>query len=276
MAPPPGLGPILRLGLGLSLSLSLSLGLGLGLGLGPILSSEAAEQNQPRYPHVSMYPYIHPCILYPCILYPLSHLTPLSPQESPELPMPPLMAGPKLLHDPYGDKPAAHVVASSSSPSLQWAADVAPAQMRNGFRLHGNRLVVPRDGLYFVYAAAAFQGGGGCSSPPPPLLRLAVSRYSQEYPKDVTLLTAVRSVRRECRGGGAALPWRRGDALSWGRCHGDGHRCCHGDGLWFESLYQGAVFQLRRGDQLAATTTAGRFLDLHGGGGAYFGVVGMD
>ncbi|XP_057271531.1 lymphotoxin-alpha-like [Pezoporus wallicus] len=185
------------------------------------------------------------------------------PDPGPEPRPRPAPAGPKLLHDPYGDKPAAHVVASSSSPSLQWAADVAPAQMRNGVRLHGNRLVVPRDGLYFVYAAAAFHGGWdeddddnkagegrGCPSPPspppPPLLRLAVSRYSQEYPQDVPLLTAVRSV------------------------------CAGGDGLWVESLYQGAVFQLRRGDQLAATTTAGRFLDLHGGGRAYFGVVGVD
>ncbi|XP_061300245.1 lymphotoxin-alpha-like [Pezoporus flaviventris] len=224
--------------------------------------------------------------------------------------MPPLMAGPKLLHDPYGDKPAAHVVASSSSPSLQWAADVAPAQMRNGVRLHGNRLVVPRDGLYFVYAAAAFHGGWdeddddddddnkagegrGCPSPPspppPPLLRLAVSRYSQEYPQDVPLLTAVRSVcagchrdrrrccygDRRCRCHGDRRCRCHGDRRR--RCHGDRHpRCCRGDGLWVESLYQGAVFQLRRGDQLAATTTAGRFLDLHGGGRAYFGVVGVD
>ncbi|NXU64641.1 TNFA factor, partial [Horornis vulcanius] len=64
------------------------------------------------------------------------------------------------------------------------------------------------------------------------------SRLSPEYPRDVPLLRAARS---PCRGG-----------------------------LWAESLYQGAVFQLRRGDQLAATATAGRFLDLHGAGQAYF------
>ncbi|NXX37558.1 TNFA factor, partial [Nicator chloris] len=67
------------------------------------------------------------------------------------------------------------------------------------------------------------------------------SRLSPEYPRDVPLLRAARSVCRGARGG-----------------------------LWAESLYQGAVFQLRRGDQLAATTTAGRFLDLHGAGQAYF------
>ncbi|NXL72273.1 TNFA factor, partial [Leptocoma aspasia] len=70
------------------------------------------------------------------------------------------------------------------------------------------------------------------------------SRLSPEYPRDVPLLRAARSV---CRPGG-------------------GHR----EGLWAESLYQGAVFQLRRGDQLAATTSAGPFLDLHGEGQAYF------
>ncbi|NXM83703.1 TNFB protein, partial [Oenanthe oenanthe] len=68
------------------------------------------------------------------------------------------------------------------------------------------------------------------------------SRLSPEYPRDVPLLRAARSV---CRGGA------RG-------------------GLWAETLYQGAVFLLRRGDQLAATTSAGRYLDLHGAGQAYF------
>ncbi|NXD32700.1 TNFB protein, partial [Spelaeornis formosus] len=67
------------------------------------------------------------------------------------------------------------------------------------------------------------------------------SRLSPEYPRDVPLLRTARSV---CRQGG--------------------------QGLWAESLYQGAVFQLRRGDQLAASTSAGRLLGLHGAGQAYF------
>ncbi|NWR40694.1 TNFB protein, partial [Tachuris rubrigastra] len=66
------------------------------------------------------------------------------------------------------------------------------------------------------------------------------SRLSHEYPRDVPLLRAARSV---CAAPGA---------------------------LWVDSLYQGAVFRLRRGDRLAATTSAGRFLDLHGAGRAYF------
>uniref|UniRef100_A0A8C3QZ81 Lymphotoxin-alpha n=1 Tax=Cyanoderma ruficeps TaxID=181631 RepID=A0A8C3QZ81_9PASS len=150
---------------------------------------------------------------------------------------------------PRGRPPGAP---SSSWPSprgsLVWEAGVAPAVVRNGVRLRGNRLVVPRDGLYFVYAAAAFQGSRCPARSPRRPLRLAVSRLSPEYPRDVPLLRAARSV---CRGGA------RG-------------------GLWAESLYQGAVFLLRRGDQLAATTTAGRFLDLHGAGQAYFGVLGVD
>ncbi|NXT64985.1 TNFA factor, partial [Chaetops frenatus] len=70
-------------------------------------------------------------------------------------------------------------------------------------------------------------------------------RVPPEYPRAVPLLRAARSV---CPAGGGA----------------------RGGGLWLESLYQGAVFQLRRGDQLAASTSAGRFLDLHGAGQAYF------
>ncbi|XP_072777118.1 tumor necrosis factor-like, partial [Taeniopygia guttata] len=135
----------------------------------------------------------------------------------------------------------------SPAHSLIWQSSVAPALVRNGFRLLGNRLVVPRDGLYFVYAAAAFQGRR-CPRP----LRLAVSRFSPEYPRDVPLLRAARSVCRAGAGTGT------------------------GTGPWAESLYQGAVFQLRRGDRLAATASAGRFLDLHAAGQAYFGVLGVD
>ncbi|XP_053907961.1 tumor necrosis factor isoform X2 [Cuculus canorus] len=189
-------------------------------------------------------------------------------EDPTESPMPVALGGPpgpELLQAPRGDKPAAHVVASSSSSpgSLVWDDRVAPSVVRNGVRLRGNRLVVPRDGLYFVYAAAAFHGGR-CPprAPPTPPLRLSVSRFSQEYPRDVPLLSAVRSV---CPG---ARPRRRRRR--------DEEEEDEGRQLWFESLYQGAVFQLRRGDQLAATTTSGRFLDLHGGGQAYFGVVGVD
>ncbi|XP_062370103.1 lymphotoxin-alpha-like [Cinclus cinclus] len=178
--------------------------------------------------------------------------TRLPPPDPPETPTPAVPGlPPELPRVTRGDKPAAHVVASSwPSPrgSLVWEADVAPALVRNGVRLRGNRLVVPRDGLYFVYAAAAFQGSRCPRRSPRRPLRLAVSRLSPEYPRDVPLLRAARSV---C--GGGARP-----------------------GLWVESLYQGAVFQLRRGDQLAATTSAGRFLDLHGAGQAYFGVLGVD
>ncbi|NXV25221.1 TNFA factor, partial [Cepphus grylle] len=97
------------------------------------------------------------------------------------------------------------------------------------------------------------------------------SRFSQEYPRDVPLLTAVRSV---CPGAGGRHRHRRHRRRRRRDEEDDGdeeeEEEDEGRQLWFESLYQGAVFQLRRGDQLAATTTAGRFLDLHGGGQAYF------
>ncbi|NWZ88871.1 TNFA factor, partial [Poecile atricapillus] len=90
------------------------------------------------------------------------------------------------------------------------------------------------------------------------------SRLSPEYPRDVPLLRAARSVCRD----------RHRDQ------HRERHRERHRDhrehrhrdprGPWSESLYQGAVFQLRRGDQLAATASGGQFLDLHGTGQVYF------
>ena len=146
---------------------------------------------------------------------------------------------------------------------------MAPSLTRNGVVLRRNKLVVPRDGLYFVYAAAAFQGGGRCFSPP---LRLSVSRFSEEYPKDVPLLSAVRSV---CPiEGGRGGRGRRRRRLGGGGGAAEGRR--DGGGLWFESLHQGAVFLLRGGDELEATTSTAQYLDLHGGGSAYFGVVGVD
>ncbi|XP_074786531.1 tumor necrosis factor [Athene noctua] len=222
------------------------------------------------------------------LLLPRGAAARLRPPDPPEAPTAPALGGvpggPELPQAPRGDKPAAHVVASSSSSSspggLVWDAGVAPSVVRNGVRLRGNRLVVPRDGLYFVYAAAAFQGGR-CPpprAPAPQILRLSVSRFSEEYPRDVPLLSAVRSV---CGGGGGRRRRRRrrrrrDEEDEDEEEEEEGGRGEEGRHLWFESLYQGAVFQLRRGDQLAATTTAGRFLDLHGGGQAYFGVVGVD
>ncbi|XP_071276622.1 LOW QUALITY PROTEIN: lymphotoxin-alpha-like [Agelaius tricolor] len=212
----------------------------------------AAAVAVPGAPGAAAGPAVPPALslLLPLLLLLPAGATRLPPQELPEMPPPALPGPPPQVA--RGDKPAAHVVASSwpsSRGSLRWQAGVAPALVRNGVRLRGNRLVVPRDGLYFVYASAAFTGGrcgpGGAPRRP---LRLAVSRLSREYPRDVPLLRAARSV---CPAGGLG-------------------------GLWAETLYQGAVFQLRRGDRLAATTSAGRFLDLHGAGQAYFGVLGVD
>nr|XP_054510222.1 tumor necrosis factor [Agelaius phoeniceus] len=196
----------------------------------------AAAVAVPGAPGAAAGPAVPPALslLLPLLLLLLpAGATRLPPQDLPEMPPPAL---------PASSWP-------SSRGSLRWQAGVAPALVRNGVRLRGNRLVVPRDGLYFVYASAAFTGGrcgpGGAPRRP---LRLAVSRLSREYPRDVPLLRAARSV---CPAGGLG-------------------------GLWAETLYQGAVFQLRRGDRLAATTSAGRFLDLHGAGQAYFGVLGVD
>ncbi|XP_040550780.1 LOW QUALITY PROTEIN: tumor necrosis factor [Gallus gallus] len=201
------------------------------------------------------------------LLLPPPHIHALPWGEDPTAPLRTTSIDPPMeLQVARRDKPAAHVVASSSQPgSLVWDDRVAPSLVRNGVVLRRNKLVVPRDGLYFVYAAAAFQGGGRCFIPP---LRLSVSRFSEEYPKDVPLLTAVRSV---CPGEGGRGGRRRRKRRGGGG-GGDGG----GGGPWFESLYQGAVFLLRGGDELEATTSTAQYLDLHGGGSAYFGVVGVD
>ncbi|NXP74907.1 TNFA factor, partial [Ramphastos sulfuratus] len=92
------------------------------------------------------------------------------------------------------------------------------------------------------------------------------SRFSEEYPRDVPLLSAVRSV---CTGTGGGRRRRRRRRRRDPKRGEEEEEEAGGGGEaerqpWFESLYQGAVFQLRRGDRLEATTTPGRFLDLHG------------
>ncbi|NXH12358.1 TNFA factor, partial [Bucco capensis] len=107
------------------------------------------------------------------------------------------------------------------------------------------------------------------------------SRYSHEYPRDVPLLSAVRAVcgthdrprlRRDSRGQRGDLRHRRARprrSTARGQQQQQEEEA-GGRQVWFESLYQGAVFPLRRGDKLAATTTGDKFLDLHGAGQAYF------
>ncbi|XP_062979586.1 tumor necrosis factor [Elgaria multicarinata webbii] len=146
-------------------------------------------------------------------------------------------------------KPAAHAIANLTRHNqLIWTTRVAPSMLENGMQLNelDNSLVVPSTGLYFIYSQLLFHGKG-CTKHL--LLTHTVSWLSAEYNKKVTLLKSIKSA---CEGG----------------------RDPSGK-LWFESIYQGAVFKLHRGDRLWSETDLPEHLDLTRGRQIYFGVIAM-
>ncbi|XP_065271883.1 tumor necrosis factor [Emys orbicularis] len=147
-------------------------------------------------------------------------------------------------------KPAAHVVASSDSKELIWTDKVAHTMMQNGMALVNNKLVVPSDGLYFIYSQVVFKGHK-CPEESIPL-RHTILRYSVEYPENVPLLMAIKSF---CEGSKAAK---------------------NEEGVWFESIYQGAVFQLMKGDEISSEIDSAQYLDLDSNGQVYFGVIALE
>ncbi|XP_032632893.1 tumor necrosis factor [Chelonoidis abingdonii] len=147
-------------------------------------------------------------------------------------------------------KPAAHVVASSDSKELIWTDKVAHTMMQNGMTLVNNKLVVPSDGLYFIYSQVVFKGDK-CPEESIPL-RHTIFRYSVEYPENVPLLMAIKSF---CEGSKAAE---------------------NKEGVWFESIYQGAVFQLMKGDEISSEIDSAQYLDLDSNGQVYFGVIALE
>ncbi|KAH0630485.1 hypothetical protein JD844_013544 [Phrynosoma platyrhinos] len=150
-------------------------------------------------------------------------------------------------------KPAAHAVASLAHPNkLVWTTDVAPSVLENGMRLdkEDNALVVPSTGLYFIYSQLLFHSDS-CPSADPILLSHSISSWSEQFKSEVELL---KSIKTACEGG-----------------HNDPGQ----KKMWFQSIYQGAVFQLYKGDRLWSKTESLQYLDLKRQGQIYFGVIAM-
>lgn len=120
---------------------------------------------------------------------------------------------------------------------LVWRSDQGQAFAQGGLQLRDNAIVIPATGLYFVYSQASFRvscGDGdqeGAGTGPVPLSHL-VWRHSDSVGGRSTLLSAVRSA---CQ---LAAPQ-------------GGYSQGHG---WYNTLYLGAVFQLKAGDKLWTET----------------------
>lgn len=140
----------------------------------------------------------------------------------------------------------------SHGETLKWTTAVVPA-MEKGMTLDekNNVLVVPSSGLYFVYSQLLFHKDS-CPTDVPLLLTHTISILkSKEFLTDeVPLLKSIKSV---CEG----------ETSSPNR-------------MWFESIYQGAIFQLTRGDRLTSKTAETQYLDFTREGQLYFGAIALE
>uniref|UniRef100_A0A4W4GZ92 Lymphotoxin-alpha n=1 Tax=Electrophorus electricus TaxID=8005 RepID=A0A4W4GZ92_ELEEL len=137
----------------------------------------------------------------------------------------------------------------SKEKSLQWESDVDQSFSKGGLRLKDNIILIPSDGIYFVYSQASFAVSCGSSEEDMVTLSHTVLWSSlaspSAEPKD--LLNGFKSV---CQ------------ANMQGQKNED---------LVYDVIYLGAIFQLHKGDKLSTETTHANEIEDHGAK-TFFGV----
>nr|XP_046274511.1 tumor necrosis factor a (TNF superfamily, member 2) [Scatophagus argus] len=123
--------------------------------------------------------------------------------------------------------------------SVEWRNHVDQSHSQGGLELDNNEIVIPRNGLYFIYSQASFRVVCGSSdaddiiSKPMVHLSHTVKRWSTTYGNDDTkesYETILHSVRTACQKTANSSPVQ--------------------EGSWFSAVYMGAVFNLSKGDRL--------------------------
>lgn len=116
---------------------------------------------------------------------------------------------------------------------------VDQSHSQGGLELKNNEIVIPRDGLYFVYSQASFRvscssnSDDDMSSHPMVHLSHSVQRWSRSYGNDDVekdYQTILHSIRTACQ------KTTSSDSDE--------------DGSWYSAVYMGAVFNLYAGDTL--------------------------
>lgn len=120
---------------------------------------------------------------------------------------------------------------------LVWRSDQGQAFTQGDFQLTGNAIRIPATGLYFVYSQASFRVACGdeeqdAQGRGPTALSHRVWRLTDIVGGQTTLLSAVRSACQLQAGEGGS---------------GEGQG-------WYNTIYLGAVFQLKEGDKLWTET----------------------
>ncbi|XP_053545133.1 tumor necrosis factor-like [Bombina bombina] len=182
-------------------------------------------------------------------------IIPSSTNKEEQLPMPEVLAVRSYLDSmplevkgqiKAGKKLAAHCPGHKQNKQLVWEKstlmdeDSDPEDEQ--VKLQNNALVIPSDGLYFVYTQVAFTGRN-CNRNQPLYLSHTVNRRSLSYEAPEPVLTSTKSVC-EVKSGSP----------------------------WFQPMYQGGLFQLEKGDILSTVTSNVDHLDANESQ-VYFGVV---
>ncbi|XP_051927255.1 tumor necrosis factor a (TNF superfamily, member 2) [Hippocampus zosterae] len=123
--------------------------------------------------------------------------------------------------------------------SVQWTNKVVPSHSQGGLQLENNEIVIPQDGLYFVYSQVSFRvschGNDNDDASATSMIHLThrVRRWSNSFGDD-KYRTILHSVRTACQ------KMASGDADE--------------EGGWYSAVYTGAVFNLNTGDRLKTVT----------------------
>lgn len=140
---------------------------------------------------------------------------------------------------------------------LEWRSDGDQSFAQGGLKLHENKIIIPKTGLYFVYSQASFivscnngdeEKAGNHLRP----LSHRIWRYTESIGERASLMSAVRSACQNTAPEGSS----RGE---------------HG---WYTTIYLGAVSHLSQGDKLWTETNQLSALDTDDGK-TFFGVFAL-
>lgn len=146
--------------------------------------------------------------------------------------------------------------------AVEWKTQVDQSHSQGGLELENNEIVIPQDGLYFVYSQASFRvscSSDDANSQPMVHLSHSVRRSSRSYGNnDATTpyKTILHSVRTACQ-----------KTVS---------SDSDGEGSWYSAVYMGAVFSLNEQDRLKTVTEEKILPDLEDEPGkTFFGVFAL-
>ncbi|CAH2314389.1 tumor necrosis factor-like [Pelobates cultripes] len=140
------------------------------------------------------------------------------------------------------NKLAAHLTGVRSKNEISWKGESQNSFLENEMKLKNNALVIPKDGLYFVYTQVIFTGLS-CVDTNAIQLTHKVNKYSDSEGDASPILTSTKTA-----------------------CE------VQSKSAWFHPIYQGGIFQLDKGDVLSTSTTDIKYVDTNNGK-TYFGIL---